>query len=520
MIDHADVAIIGAGAGGATVGAELAEAGAKVVFLEAGKDLDITYGSDSHFAATQSFLRTIEDGLFWHEQYEGRNWRTDMGECAGGGTTCYAGVLEESTPLDYAQWPISYEELTPYIELAKERYHVSRWPLEELSHSAKLMVEASCGMLGPIQAGYNREPYFEYGVYHDRCRKCRCCILGCRYNAKSNALTITLPKARWFGATLRDNCLAVRLNTDAKGEKIKSVTYLKRTRTGRFTERVTQHTLFADRFILAAGSMMTPMLLHWSGRRGRALANSSGQVGKNLRGHFMRATYSILERDDVRTYQGNLVELNDLYANYDKGYMLEFNMVAPPTYMGAMVEVMETDDLVNLIGLPFKRLMRQYNRLVISAPLVRSFDDGFTENSVLPHAHKKNKYGLALPKVTFEPNQQESEWLVAAVDHARSIMLAAGADPAQMYAGGIDVVHKVGTCRMGGDHSNSVTDLDGKCWDMDNLWIADGSLFPAPLLANCAFIIYCLAYKTADAMLGRTRASATAAPVQEKDTEL
>ncbi len=89
-------------------------------------------------------------------------------------------------------------------------------------------------------------------------------------------------------------------------------------------------------------------------------------------------------------------------------------------------------------------------------------------------------------------------------------MLNAGADPAQMYAGGIDVVHKVGTCRMGNDHANSVTDLNGKCWDLDNLWITDGSLFPAPLLANCAFIIYCLAYKTADAMLGRTRGSAQA----------
>ncbi|MCX5899136.1 MAG: GMC oxidoreductase, partial [Proteobacteria bacterium] len=123
------------------------------------------------------------------------------------------------------------------------------------------------------------------------------------------------------------------------------------------------------------------------------------------------------------------------------------------------------------------------------------------------------------PVVTFEPNQQESAWLAAGVEHARSIMLNAGADPAQMYAGGIDVVHKVGTCRMGTDPSNSVTDLNGKCWDLDNVWIADGSLFPAPLLANCAFIIFCLAYKVADAMLGRTRGSAQApSAMHQNDT--
>jgi len=507
MTDHADVVIIGSGAGGATLAGELAEAGARVVILEAGKDLDITYGADTHFAATQSFTQTISDGLFWHEQYQGRNWRTDMGECAGGGTTIYAGVLEESTPRDYALWPISYEEMLPYIELAKQRYRVSRWPLEELSHYAQLLREVSGGILGPTQGGYNREPYFEYGVFHDRCRKCRCCILGCRYNAKANALTVSLPKARWYGAELRPNCWVTRLRTDAGGTSIRSVTYLQRTPTGQFTERIERRTISADRVVLAAGAMMTPMLLHWSGCWGRALANGSGQVGRNLRGHFMRATYSVLQRDDVRTYQGNLVELNDLYQNYDKGYMLEFNMVAPPTYMGAMVEVMETADLVKLIGLPFKRLMRNYSRLVISAPLVRSSDSGFTDNSVLPHAFRRNRYGDPLPVVTLDPNAQEQQWLTAGVAHAHAIMLEAGADPSQMYAGGIDVVHKVGTCRMGTSPADSVTDLNGKCWELDNLWIADGSLFPAPLLANCAFIIYCLAYRTADAMLGRTRSS-------------
>ena len=503
MSEYADVVIIGAGAGGATLGAELAEAGAKVVFLEAGKDLDVTYGSPNHFAASQRFINTVNDGLFWHEEYTGRNWRTDMGECTGGGTTCYAGVLEESTPRDYELWPFSYEQFLPYIELTKKRYHVYRWPIEELSHYAQIINEAAGGNLGPTQSGFNREPYFEYGVYHDRCRKCRCCILGCKFNAKANATTITLPKAKWFGAEVKENCWVTRLNTDGSGTKILSVDYLKRTQTGVTSEHVEQHRIYGDYFVLAGGSMMTPMLLHWSGKNGQAMANSSGQVGRNLRGHFFRATYSVLKRDDVRSYQGNLVELNDLYQNFDKGYLLEFNMVAPPTYMGGMVEVMETEDLVNMVGLPFKRLMRQYSKLIISAPLCRSYDEGFTDNYVLPHASKTNSYGDPLPVVQFEPNDQERQWVQAAMNHAREIMINAGADTDQMFNGGIDVVHKVGTCRMGTDPSTSVTDLSGKAWDMDNLWISDGSLFPAPLLANCAFIIYSLAYKIADGFLKR-----------------
>ncbi len=503
MTEHVDVVIIGAGAGGATVGGELAEAGAKVVFLEAGKDLDITYGSPNHFANSQSFLKTINDGLFWHEEYTGRNWRTDMGECTGGGTTTYAGVLEESTPKDYELWPFSYEEFEPYINLTKERYHVYRWPIEELSHYAQIVNEAAGGGLIPIQSAFNREPYFEYGVYHDRCRKCRCCILGCRYNAKSNALTVTLPKAKWFGAEVRENSWVTKLNTNAAGTRIESVTYLKRTATGVGTEDTEEHEISADRFVLASGSMMTPMLLHWSGKNNVALANSSGQVGKNLRGHFLRVTYAVLQRDDVRTYQGNLVELNDGYTNFDKGYLLEFNMVAPPTYLGGMIEVMRTEDIIDLIGVPFKRFQRNYNRLTIAAPITRSYDDGFTENYVLPHETQTNKYGNSLPVVKLDPNAQETEWVEAAVENSKEIMLKANANPDQMWVGGHDVVHKVGTCRMGKNPSDSVTDLNGKCWDMDNVWIADGSLFPAPLLANCAFIIYALAYKVADSMLER-----------------
>ncbi len=507
--EHADVVIVGAGAGGATLGAELAEAGAKVVFLEAGKDLDITYGSPDHFADSQMFFKTQQDGLFWHEQYTGRNWRTDMGECAGGGTTAYAGVLEESTPRDYIPpWPFSYEEFEPYIELTKKRYHVYRWPVEELSHYAQILNDAAGGGLVATASGFNREPYVEYGVYHDRCRRCRCCILGCRYNAKANALTIALPKARFHKAEIKPNCFVKKLNTNADMTKVESITYLQRTQNGAIPgdgiEDIEEKTITADKFVLAAGSMMTPMILHWSGQNGVALANSSGQVGKNLRGHFFRATYGVLDRQDVRTYQGNLVELNDGYQNFDKGYLLEFNMVAPPTYMGGMVEVMQTQDLVNMIGLPFKKLMRDYSRLVVSAPLVRSYDEGFTENSVLPHPDgKTNRYDLPLPHVTFEPNEQEAKWVEDAMEHAKTIMLKAGADPDRLLNGGVDVVHKVGTCRMGSDPTNSVTDLGGKCHDVDNLWISDGSRFPGPLLANCAFIIYALAYQIADSMLDR-----------------
>lgn len=500
-IINADVAIVGAGAGGATLGAELAQAGAKVVFIEAGKDLDITYDSSNHFASSQEFLDGI--GLFWHEEYEGREWKTDMGECAGGGTTTYGGVLEESIPKDYEHWPISYDEFLPYINLTKKRYRTNRWPLGELSDYARILVDAGgTGMLGPIQSAFNREPYWdEYGVYHDRCRKCRMCLLGCKFNAKASALTIALPKAKHYGATVESNCLATRLNVI--GNRVDSLTYIQRTPTGPGMETILHKTIYADKFILAAGSMMTPMLLYWSGIAGQPLCNSSGQVGKNLKAHFFQVTTGVLERDDVRTYQGNVVELNDLYQNYDNGYLLEFNMVSPPGYMGGMLTIFKKEDLKNMIGLNFKRLMRKFGKMAVSAPLARSDELGYTNNSIGPHPWKLNKYALPLPLVKLEPNAQEAAWVEAAVNHAKQIMINAGCSPSSLITGSVDSVHKIGTCRMGTSASNSVVDLKGKAWDMDNLWICDGSIFPASLMANCAFVIYSLAYKIADGMLNR-----------------
>ncbi|MDJ0764637.1 MAG: GMC family oxidoreductase [Myxococcota bacterium] len=501
--EYADVVIVGSGAGGATLGGELAEAGEKVVFLEAGNDLDITYGSPNHYAGSQFFGDTLEKELFWHEEYSGFNWRTDMGECAGGGTSFYGGVLEESSPEDFEMWPFSFQEFMNYINLTKQRFHVSRWPVEEQSPYARLINNVSNGEFSPIQSAFNREPYTEYGVYHDKCRQCRFCLLGCKNNAKASAISVTLPKARWYGAEVRDNSLAVRINTDWTGSRVTSITYLKRTKTSELTETLELRIIYAKKFILAAGTMMTPMLLHWSGRNGEALANSSGQVGKNLRGHFCRHTMGVIPRQDLDTYKGQVVELSDQYRNYDKGYLIEFNMAAPPAYMGMLFEVMTPEIATKFIGVEYKRFLRKYGQLMVATPMARSLDDGFTDNSVLPHPSRLNKYGLPLPHVHLVPNTQEAIWIEDAAAHAKGIMQLTDADPQHIWSGRIDAVHKKGTCRMGTDPSDSVTDLNGQCWDLDNLWIADGSLYPAPLMANCAFIIYALAYKIADGMLGR-----------------
>ena len=64
------------------------------------------------------------------------------------------------------------------------------------------------------------------------------------------------------------------------------------------------------------------------------------------------------------------------------------------------------------------------------------------------------------------------------------------------------VAHTIGTCRMGRDGRSAVVDPYGRSFDIDNLWICDGSTFPSSLAANPALTIMALSLRTAEAFLG------------------
>jgi choline dehydrogenase-like flavoprotein len=65
--------------------------------------------------------------------------------------------------------------------------------------------------------------------------------------------------------------------------------------------------------------------------------------------------------------------------------------------------------------------------------------------------------------------------------------------------------HLLGTCRMGSDPDGSVTNSDGRCWDVPNLWICDGSLFPTSGGVNPSLTIQALACRIGDRIRGMAR---------------
>jgi choline dehydrogenase-like flavoprotein len=65
--------------------------------------------------------------------------------------------------------------------------------------------------------------------------------------------------------------------------------------------------------------------------------------------------------------------------------------------------------------------------------------------------------------------------------------------------------HQMGGCPMGSDPRRSVVDTRGRHHQLENLWIADGSVFPTSLGVNPQLSIYAHARLFATAIAGATK---------------
>ena len=78
-------------------------------------------------------------------------------------------------------------------------------------------------------------------------------------------------------------------------------------------------------------------------------------------------------------------------------------------------------------------------------------------------------------------------------------------DGAKAIAPGGSIIHEVGGAIMGSDAKNSVTNGWGQAWDVENLFVTDGAVFPSNADKNPTLTIMALAWRSADHILDRMR---------------
>ncbi|MGH8945837.1 MAG: GMC family oxidoreductase [Acidimicrobiia bacterium] len=519
-----DACIVGCGAGGSVLAKELAEAGWKVVVLEAGAWL-----------STDQDFRQDEVEMLGKFDWDDRRWldgdeelelghRRD-GRGVGGGTLHFGGVALRIWPEDFerrtrdgvsADWPITYTELEPYYDLVEAEMALSgpdtmpwgpkrtAFPQPPHQQTARdMLVARGMTKLGiewvptplAILTGEHegRSPCMNYGY----------CQWGCKSRAKTSVHLNYVPKAVLAGAEIRAQVRAVLIETDASGA-IAGIVYHQ---DGRL------HRQQADVYILSGFCIENPrLLLHSANQHFRdGIANSSGTVGKYLLAHVADSHFGHFDQP-VHMWS---TAPGTLLSQHHYGTKAEHDFAGGWSWMTASLYPGEFAITLAKAGQAYwgKKLidyLEQYPNFLVLG----------TEGECLAYEGNRvelsddiDDFGVPRPKVTFNYGDNERKMRNRIHHLGQEILQAAGAKEVIISEGND---HTMGGCRMGDDASTSVVDRNLKAHDHPNLYICDASVFPTPGGAQPSQTIMALATRLAEhlsakpaARLARERKSVT-----------
>jgi choline dehydrogenase-like flavoprotein len=500
-----DCVVIGLGAGGAPLLARLAQAGLKVVALEAGP----WHQPETDFATDEQ----AQDFLFWNDERLAAGGtplamgRNNSGTGVGGSTLHYTAYTPRPLPDDLTlktdfgvgeDWPLTYDDLAPYFEEVEQFIGVSGptpypwgpsrpkgYPMAPLplNSAAQLMVRGAEKLgirTSPAANAALSAPYFQEGVgWRQACTNRGFCQAGCSNGAKSSMDVTYIPLAVKYGADIRPNSYVTEIERNAQG-LVSAVVY---------TQNDQTHRVACKHLFLCAGAVETPRLLLLN-----ELALTSGQVGRNLMAHTGIQVWGTFP-DEVRPTKGipgGLIS-QDTHrpkdADFVGGYLLQSIGVMPVTFAG------QTARGRKLWGQALRDYMQQFNHIAGINIL----------GDCLPHADNYLELSDELdnkqvrkPRIHFTAQENEVRMTAHAEKTMRDIWAAAGATDIWSFD---RYAHVIGTARMGLSGDDAVVDRNGRAFDVPNLYISDNSTFPSALSVNPALTIMALSLRTADKFL-------------------
>ena len=499
--EEIDFAIVGSGAGGATLACRLAESGFSVVVLEAGPFWRPLEDFASDELEQQKLYWTDERIVSGHDPIAlGGN---NSGRGVGGSTVHFSMIslrfrpewFQCRTRLGYGfDWPISYEALAPFYEQAEKALRIAgpvhypwgpkrrRYPYREHEMNAsglvlargaeKLGVAWASTPLATVSAPAGQSPPCVYRGF---------CNFGCSTNAKQSALVAWIPRAIRAGAEVRDMAMVGRIELDGNAR----VCGLHYHRQGRW------HFQKAKNVAVAGYAIETPRLLLNSAcpQFPQGLANSSGLVGSHLTTHAGPGVWASFD-EEIRWYKGppNMAVCEHWnYSDADKDFHGGYAFMSQGPLPRAWAQNVATSRY--LWGEALVREMMKYNHMAGLVPVAET--EPRPENRV-DLMEETDQYGLRIPRVTFSYSENDKRLQRHAVEFMRQVLLAAGGRDLWVSD---DTSHILGTCRMGNDARSSVVNADGRSWDIPNLWICDGSLFPTCGGVNPSLTIQALALR-------------------------
>lgn len=541
-----DAVVIGAGAGGGVAAKELSTHGLSVVLLERGKwdgpnedrkdDLRNQRTSilgNSSGPEDEGNPRVVVD-LKGNQRVvaPSQPGYSNNAACVGGGTLSYGAMAWRYHPLDFRMrstygapegstledWPIGYDELEPYYEKAEWEIGVSgddsnnpfkgprkkplpMPPLPPTKEQVILKAAAKRLKLHPFDIPMLRNSV-PYGG-RPACMRCRWCVgFACEVNAKCGTQNTVIPTALSTRlCELRTRAMVKEIQFDGRG-RATGVAY--------YDENDRLQVQEAGLVVVAGAATESARLLLNSRHRlfPGGLGNRFDWVGRNFQGHTYSGAIGYFEQDvydDLGPGAGIAIgDFNHGNPGLKGGAMLANEFIRLPIqFLGNLPPG------IPRWGKAHKDAMRQYYRhtIVVMGP---TQEMPVWDSRVQLDPKVRDRWDIPVLRISGDKHPHTLEISTAMVGKAAMWLKEAGAIevwpklPGRGTSGG---QHQAGTCRMGNDPRTSVVNKYGQVHDVDNVFVADGSIHVTNGGFNPVLTIMANAYRISEYIVKAWKAS-------------
>ncbi len=521
MAGDYDVIIVGTGAGGGTLARTLAPSGKRILLLERGTFL-------TREAENWDPGPVFVDGRYistdtWYDG-DGTPFQPQVHYFVGGATKLYGAALYRLRPQDFGElrhadgvspaWPLGYDEFEPWYTKAEWLYQVHgqhgadptegswsrQYPWPPVSHEPRIQEISDS-----LERGGYHPFHAPCGILLDEadrpaslCIRCATCDgYPCLVHAKADADVIAVrPLLGMPNVTLLTGAEVVRLETDPAGRTVTGVVV---DRGGDGKEEIYR----GDIVVLAAGAANTAKILLRSASDAcpAGLANGSDQVGRNYMYHNSKAVVALGKEPNNTVFQKTLA-LNDFYFAGDErewplgniqllGKSNAMAMKGEEPHLTRLAPTWSLDEVAAHavdFWLTTEDLPKPDNRVTVDSDgsiHLAYADTNDSEAAGLYGEFRKmlNHIGMASHHVLHKNFYMSMNVAVAGV------------------------AHQAGTCRFGADPATSVLDVNCKAHEVDNLYVADTSIFPSIGAVNPALTAIANAIRVGEHIAERLGAS-------------
>jgi gluconate 2-dehydrogenase alpha chain len=546
----ADVVIVGVGAMGGIVAPVLAEAGLKVVGLEAG-----AWRTSSDFVPDELgvtfYCRASMSTKF---ETETPRWRRQpsqaetepamfsfgrMMNSVAGSVIHYGAWLRRFHPFHFraltrvremwgekvlppdcglVDWPISYEELEPWYLRAEKICGVSGddanpftprsepYPMPPLrpftlgqlfKQTATTMgLHPYPGPVGMNSVPYDGRPASSYTAWSNG--------FGSFDNSKWNPALSSIPRALETGNfDLRTHCRVFRILTDKKGHA-DGVEYIDANGVRRVQK--------ARTVILSGFTFENARLLLLSGdsKHPNGLGNNQNQVGK----YYMTKQFAHVDGEFPETYfnrhtgpnsQAMICDdfVSEKFDSLPHGFIGGSTIGVENQFLPLQISKEPMPDGVRGWGKPYKDFIRGWQHWGVVAIQSDALPYSTHTLDLDPQYRDRSGLGQSVVRITYDLRENEQRISEFMMKKAEECLRAMGA--VRMWRGpmltGVCSSHDVGGCRMGNDPASSVVNADLQVHDTPGLSVFGGAAFPTCPGVNPNLTIWALVLRAAEKLI-------------------